>query len=472
MKSTVMNRLRQLSLAQQFLVVNLVVLVLGMAAVGWWVGEQIKAGVIDYSAATTALYVDSFVAPHVQQLAEDDNLASEQVQQLDSLLRDTALGQEIVAFKIWGANGHLVYATDQALVGQVFPVHEQLFRAWQGHVAAEISDLQAAENVLERERATQLLETYSPVRQTGSNQVIAVAEFYQPIDDLQTEIFAAQFRSWLLVGLVMVVMYLLLAGIVKPASDVITRQEAELRQKVACLTTILAQNKELDERVRRAATRTTALNERFLRRISAELHDGPGQDMALALLRIESLAEAHDRYLLSSPNNGRVANDFRTVQAALESALTDLRTISAGLRLPKIETLPVVEVIRRAVQDYKRKTISQVTLEMVGLPDEAPLPVKITLYRVLQEALGNSYRHAGGQEQAVRVQASGAEICLEVADAGPGFDPARVTPEGHFGLVGMRERVEMLGGRFEIDSRPACGTTIRTYLPLTMLESV
>ena len=461
---------KRLSLAQQFLLVNLIVLILGMVIIGWWISQQIKNGVIDYTAATTALYVDSFVAPLVQELAEENPLPPARVANLDKLLKETPLGQEIVAFKIWDTKGRVVYATDPAYIGQTFPVLGGLADAWQGDVASEISDLDGAENFLEREYATQLLETYSPVRQRGTNRVIAVAEFYQPVDNLQGEIFGAQLRSWLLVGTAMIVMYLILAGIVKPASDVIIRQEHELRKKVMDLTQLLAQNRELNDRVRRAATRTTALNEQFLRRISAELHDGPGQDLGLALLRIEALAESYQQHQASTTENGTISSDFRTIQIALESALTELRTISAGLRLPKLESLSLPETIQRAVRDYERKTQHRIALTLDELPDEAALPLKITVYRILQEALTNGYRHAEGKGQTVRVGVETNQLDIEIADAGRGFDPQTAPPSGHFGLIGMQERVEMLGGRFEVESLTGRGTMIRTYLPLAIPE--
>ena len=258
------------------------------------------------------------------------------------------------------------------------------------------------------------------------------------------------------------------AAIVKPASDVLTRQKQELRNQVACLTDLLAQNNELNERVRRAATRTTTLNEKFLRRISAELHDGPGQDLGLALLLLEPLAEIYRRSVRTPPANGAAKDDFCTVQTALTSALTEMRTISAGLRLPNIEPLSAAETVERAVRDYQRKTQNPVVLSVQGLAPDLPESLKMTIYRVLQEALANGYRHAHGKQQTVCAKIKGDELYLEVADAGEGFDPQAVPVNGHFGLAGIRERVEMIGGRFEIESWPGRGTKIKAYLPLAI----
>ena len=212
-------------------------------------------------------------------MARSDTLTPEHVATLRELLQNTPLGQQIATLKVWDIHGRLVYSTDTAEIGAVFPVQGGLERAWNGEVAARISDLRDAENARECERDAQLIEIYSPVRLRGTEQIIAVADFYQKVDGLQREIGAAQQRSWLVVGGVTLLMYLLLAGFIGRASDTIGRQELALRDQVARLTELLAQNVELHERVRRAATRTTALNERFLRRISADLHDGSAQEL-------------------------------------------------------------------------------------------------------------------------------------------------------------------------------------------------
>jgi len=138
-------------------------------------------------------------------------------------------------------------------------------------------------------------------------------------------------------------------------------------------------------------------------------------------------------------------------------------------RLPEIGRLSLTETAERAVRDYERKTGQPVTLTMSGVPSDAPLPCKIALYRLLQESLANSFRHAGGVGQRVTITGAN-ELVVEIADAGPGFDPEAVTSDGRLGLVGMRERVEILGGAFEVESARGAGTVIRACLPLTMPE--
>ena len=210
------------------------------------------------------------------------------MQQLDSLLAQTSLGDRIVSLRIWSPEGVVVYSPDPSLMGQSFPVEGGLGEALTGRVVAELSDLQSSENVLERGRFDHLLEMYVPVRQRGSDRIVAVAEFYQLPDALDREVGNARLETWLLVGIAVLVSYLVLHGVVRQASVTIDRQQTALRQQVGELSSLLAQNAALHQRVSAAAARTTTLNERSLRRIGADLHDGPAQMLSLALLRLDA----------------------------------------------------------------------------------------------------------------------------------------------------------------------------------------
>lgn len=247
-------------------------------------------------------------------------------------------------------------------------------------------------------------------------------------------------------------------------------QEMRLLEVLCERAALFIQNRLLDERVRKAAARTTEINEKMLRRIGHDLHDGPAQDLALALLRIDALRDAS--------GNPDSADDFAIVKSALESSLREIRAISAGLRLPELQPLTLVEVATKAVRDHERKTGSDVTLEAdASLLESGPvhraasLPVKITLYRVIQEALNNSYRHAPGAARRVRLWPEGDFITLEISDDGPGFDLAKLDgdaqlPSGHLGMAGMRERVKVLGGSFQVTSSAQSGTQVRARIPL------
>jgi signal transduction histidine kinase len=442
-----------MSLARRYLLANLAVVLTASIAVAAWVGIQIETSVLERTASVTALYIDSFVEPEIASLSTDAALPTENVDALDALLTSTELGSRVVSFRIWRPDGRIVYSPNRALIGQQFELEGGLANAIQGEVSADISDLSGPENTYERERWSRLVETYVPVRERGGATILAVTEFYQLPDEIDAEVASARLASWAVVALAAVVSYLLLAGLVKQGSDTIERQQRALRERVVELSRLLEQNETLHGRLRRAADRTTALNEAGLRRIGSDLHDGPAQTLALALLRIDELEDAD------------------VVSDAVSSALGDLRLIASGLRSPSFEPLTVAQVVERGVREHERRTGQAVDLRVDGQWAEAPVVAKIGVYRVLQEALSNAARHAAGAAIEVRLSGDDGDVQLEVRDRGPGFDPGTVRSDA-LGLAGMRERAELLGGTFEIGPRDdGPGTRIRLSLPLRMVAS-
>jgi signal transduction histidine kinase len=461
---------RSLSFAEQFFLVSFVILLVGMLAIGAWVGRQIEMGVVNRTGATTALYMNSMVAPHLESFARDGALAEDEIEALDRLLSDTPLGREVVSFKIWDPDGRVIYSTNPDLVGQTFPSTPGLSAALGGEVRSKISNLRYAEHEFERVNWTRLIETYAPIRLDSTGEVFAVSEFYKDPANLEHEMVAAQRRSWLVVGVATLLMYGLLAGIVGRASGTIHRQQDELQEKVDQLTALLAQNEELTARLRVAGARTTALNERFLRRISADVHDGPCQELALSLLRFDELSEACQACPLMNDRSRNVRRDFQTIHSALQTALKHLRSISASLRMPELEQLSVEETVERAVREYERRTGVEVDINIADSEIASPLPVKITLFRLIQESLTNGYRHGDIEKQRVRLESENGMLAVEIADNGKGFDPATAVTSEQLGIAGMRERVEVLGGMFQIRSAPGQGTVVRATLPATLWE--
>jgi signal transduction histidine kinase len=252
---------------------------------------------------------------------------------------------------------------------------------------------------------------------------------------------------------------------VQRVSNTIAGQQRELAGQVLQLRELLDQNEVLSDRVRSAAARTTALNERFLRRFSADLHDGPAQDISLALLRLDHVQAR----LTANGDNEQADHDLQVIQESLRRALGDVRDTSSGLLLPELADMTLDGTLDHAIRAHRRRTGIAVDLVTEELPEQAPLAIKIAVYRVVQEALVNAYRHAPGSVVRVSVRQQAGTLHLSVADSGPGFElvTANQTDE-HLGLVGMRERVESLGGSFQISSTAPDGTEVSVALPLEL----
>ena len=325
-------KFRKYNLARQFFNMSLIILLAGMLIIGFFVGGQIKKGVINEAARITSLYLDSIVAPILQQvtfieLPEDQihPINIDQLEQFNTMLGSTPLGKNVVAFKVWLRDGEIIYSPNKELMGSHFPISKTLQRALNGEIIAGMSQLDKPEHAYEKLYWDTLIEIYTPVRDETTGDIIAVVEFYLLPDDLTNEIRSSQIKSWGIVIGATILMYLLLAGIVNQASNKIFEQQNELENKVEQLSELLNQNESLHQRVRLAAARTTALNERFLRQISSDIHDGPTQDLALALLRINPLSDGIQDNKISPDTS----DDNLIIQNALNSAMKELRMISS-----------------------------------------------------------------------------------------------------------------------------------------------
>ena len=435
-----------LSLARRYLLLSLVFVVIGGGVVAFALGQLIETSAINRTTSVTALYVESFVAPELQTLATSSDLTADQRASLQGLLTDSPLGQAVVSFRVWSTDGRVLYSPYSELIGQSFDMSGERGDAARGAVIGDISDLSDPENVYERQHWSHLIELYLPVRASGSDRVIAVAEFYQLPDELEAEVNRDRLIAWGLVAGATVLAYLALVRVVRQGSETILRQQDELRRRVDDLSLLLDQNARLSGRIRHAAARSTALTELERRRIGSDLHDGPSQSLAFAMLRLDAVESRLDA------TGGAGDTDLTAVRAALDDALTDMRTIAAGLRTPELEGAAPAEIVSRAVAEHERRAGIRVAVDVAGIPSDAPLASKIALYRILSEALSNAARHGGGAAVTVRATESEGALIVEVADDGPGFDPGSDPGEGHLGLAGMRERTELLGGRFELES--------------------
>ena len=455
----------RLSLSKQFLLVSFPILLAATLALGWWIARQVESSVVRRIGGDTALYVDSFIAPHLQQLVATDQLDSESRRSLDALMTDTPLAKRIVSLRIWRVDGMVLFSSDGRGVGEMPPIDDGLEAAAVGSVYSELTLRTAVSQAQHGQPGSRLIETYTPIHAAHEGRIIAVAEFYEAPDEVDREVAVAQRRSWLVVAGAMLGTYLLLFIVVHRGSRTIVTQQEELSRQVSQLVELNDQNRQLHSRISRAAEQVISLNEALLRRVSADVHDGPGQDLGYALMEIKNLRDG--QAARPGIQDGELASDLDRVRAAVQSALTDLRAISAGLETPDIEPLDLAQIAARAVRDFQAKTEHRVTLVTAVAPGlEVPIRVKITLYRVLQESLANTLRHSNCHECRVDLKADASSMAIEISDQGTGFDAAVARAKGRLGLSGMRQRVEVLGGVFAICSESGAGTVVRVTLPL------
>jgi signal transduction histidine kinase len=411
------------------------------------------------------------MGPHLRNLEAGGWEDEEALAALDAHFKNPAVLNDVPVIKVWRLDGTIVYSNNPELIGRNFEVADDLTRAMAGEVVSEISELTDEENLYERELASQLIEIYVPVRRNRDGEVYAVAEFYISVDSLVATIDTARTQTWGVVGGLAVMAYILLLGMMRQAGRTMRYQRDELRGYSQRLQTLLQENQRMNDKVVTAGANAMAVSERYLQRLSADLHDGAGQDLALVLLRLGEFRDRCGSCLVPKETADEVvpANEFDTMTVALRSALRDVRSLSKELRLSAIDTASVGETIHRAVRDYRRKTGRRVDVMLEGDDVDAPQPIKITLYRVVQEALMNGFLHAGEADQKVSFEVAEAQVTLRVSDNGNGFSVAdALASGGRLGLMGMRDRVELLGGDFSCFSAWDEGATVTATLPLNL----
>ncbi len=217
----------------------------------------------------------------------------------------------------------------------------------------------------------------------------------------------------------------------------------------------ISERERLEGDLRRQAAELAASQERA--HLARELHDSVTQalfSMGLTLRSLELLLETD-----AAAAAGKVA-ELRELQ---KDALAEMRTLIFELRPASLETDGLVQALRTHATAVQRRT--GLTLVVVAEPiPRLPLATEEALYRIGQEAIHNIVKHANASRASVRIAQDGDLVRLAIVDDGEGFSPGDV-PRGHLGLLGMRQRLDLIGGELRVDSAPGRGTTVEAEVP-------
>jgi signal transduction histidine kinase len=211
-----------------------------------------------------------------------------------------------------------------------------------------------------------------------------------------------------------------------------------------------------------------AAAERQLARLRFDLHDGPQQEIHLLAQDLALFREQLEPMLASHPDRDRAVGRLDDLEAQLVALDDDLRRLATSVRSPLL-TGSLDHALLQVAEAYTARTGIVPRTELTGDVDSLTDSQQIALLSLVREALANARQHAAPENVAITIRADEDTIAVEVRDDGSGFDPARTGPRaaqgGHLGLVGMRERMRMLGGRTEITSTPGSGTVVSAQLP-------
>jgi signal transduction histidine kinase len=250
-----------------------------------------------------------------------------------------------------------------------------------------------------------------------------------------------------------------------------TDDDLDLLASLAQSATLALENARLHEErlaiLRQQLAQVTAAQEEERQRIARELHDGVGPALASLNLRLRTAGK------LVQPNPA-AEQELKELADLTQANIQDIRRLIYDLRPAVLDELGLVAALQEYVARYQQEQGLSVALSAPDGKARLPAPLETTLFRVIQEALTNAARHAKAHHVQVTLDWDEAQVSLRIADDGQGFDlreaAARAKGGQHLGLWSMRERVEQLGGRLDVESQPGSGTTIQATIPLKVEE--
>jgi signal transduction histidine kinase len=238
--------------------------------------------------------------------------------------------------------------------------------------------------------------------------------------------------------------------------------EAALKQSERHYAELLRKSDRLQEQLRRLSRQILSAQEEERKRISRELHDVIAQTLTGINIRLATLKKE------ASVNTKGLDRNIARTQRLVEKSVDIVHEFARELRPAVLDDLGLIPALHAFVKLFSKRTRIHVHLKVFAGVEQLDNDQRTILYRVAQEALTNVSRHAQASSVEVTIQKVPDGTCMKISDNGKSFAVERtLNARGRqrLGLLGMRERLEMVGGRFHVESAVGKGTTITAYIP-------
>ena len=197
------------------------------------------------------------------------------------------------------------------------------------------------------------------------------------------------------------------------------------------------------------------------KRLSREIHDGPAQMLANVMMRSDLIERV---YRERGPEEA--LGEIRSFKQMVRSSLYEVRRIIYDLRPMALDDLGLVPTLKKylqTIEEYHKKTV--ISFKNLGQERRLPSKYEVALFRLIQESVQNALKHAEAKEIQVKLEICKEAITVTVKDDGKGFDKNQRRNDS-FGLIGMKERVDLLEGQITIDSKKGAGTLVMIQIPI------
>ncbi len=202
------------------------------------------------------------------------------------------------------------------------------------------------------------------------------------------------------------------------------------------------------------------------KRVAREIHDGPAQLMANLVIKAELCEKLVDI------DKEKVKDELNNLKQVLRSSLGDVRKIIYDLRPMSLDDLGLVPTVQRYISNYAEETGIFVDFDVFGEAVALKSVIELAAFRIIQEAFNNIKKHSGAKNAGLRIEFKKDFVNILISDDGKGFDKeaVKVTEDGGYGLLSMKERVELLNGRFDLNTTPGKGTRVFVSVPIQINE--
>lgn len=207
------------------------------------------------------------------------------------------------------------------------------------------------------------------------------------------------------------------------------------------------------------AIKVIQIQEEERKKVAREIHDGPAQSIANLVFRVELVENLLDKDI----NKARA--ELTELKTLIRMSIQDTRKIIYDLRPMSLDDLGLIPTLARYIDKFVKETGIEVEFIVLGNQKRLSSTYEVTIFRIVQEALNNIFKHARARSGKVRLEYGADNIYLLISDDGIGFDPYEIRGE-KYGLASMKERCALLGGSINIESKPKRGTIIKVILPL------
>ena len=246
--------------------------------------------------------------------------------------------------------------------------------------------------------------------------------------------------------------------------EILQRQvvEESLRASELMSNQLLERSQRMQEELRFLSRQLLSVQEEERRKISRELHDVIAQTLTAINVRLAGLNAE------SNTNNSELRKQITSTQRLVEKSVDIVHRFARELRPTVLDDLGLIPALQAFMKGFMEDTGIRASLKVFAAIEEADGALRTMLYRVAQESLTNVARHANASQVEVRIESLNGGIRMEIRDNGQGFEVSgnsSTKKPNRLGLLGMRERVEMFGGTFGVDSAPGHATTVRVEIP-------